>query len=97
MIQHIYPDLEAMRNIDITAIGPNTIPDSTNIIIDTNKPVLERTLEYIEQAGNPYFIRCGNILAKIEYSETETTIDDCLEGYFRSLLQHDSVDNKNQV
>jgi len=85
MIQPTYIDLESMRNVDIRDIEPETIPDIRDINIDSNKPLLERILDYINQVKNPYFIRCGKILVKIEYSETETTIEDCMEGYFRSL------------
>jgi len=86
MTQFTYPDLNAMRNIDIQHINPDTMPDIRDINIDNDKPLLERTLDYIKQIKNPYFIRCGKILVKIEYSETETTIEDCMEGYFRSLI-----------
>ena len=85
MIQPTYIDLESMRNVDIRDIEPETIPDIRDINIDSNKPLLERILDYINQVKNPYFIRCGKILVKIKYSETETTIEDCMEGYFRSL------------
>ena len=85
MRQPTYIDLESMRNVDIQDFDPNTIPDIKDIHIDTNQPVSDRILNYITQAKNPYFVRCGKILVKIEYSETETTIEDCMEGYFRSL------------
>ena len=81
-----YPDLSEMRNIDIQYIDPDTIPDIRDIHIDTDKPLLERALDYISQIKNPYCIRCGKIIVKIEYAETETTIEDCMEGYFRSLI-----------
>jgi hypothetical protein len=80
-----YPDLEAMRNVNIQNFDPATIPYTADITIDTEKPVLERVLDYISQAKNPYFVRSGKILVKIEYSETDTSIEDCIEGYFRSL------------
>ena len=86
MIQPIYIDLNSMRNVDIQYIDPDTIPDIRDIHIDKDKPLFERTLDYISQIKNPYFIRCGKILVKIEYSKTEMTIEDCMEGYFRSLI-----------
>ena len=85
MNQCTYYNLEEMRNVDIRYIDLETIPDSRNIEINTNEPILERVLDYIRKVGNPYLIRCGNILVKIEYANTETTINDCIEGYFRSL------------
>jgi len=80
-----YIDLESMRNVDIQNFDPNTIPDIKDIHIDIEKPTLDRIYDYINQAKNPYFARCGKILVKIEYSKTETTIEECMEGYFRSL------------
>jgi len=75
-----------MRNVDIKYVDPDTMPDIRDINIDNNKTLLERTLDYINQIKNPYCIRCGKIIVKIEYAETETTIEDCMEGYFRSLI-----------
>jgi len=86
MGQTIYADLESMRNVDIKYVDPDTMPDIRDINIDNNKTLLERTLDYINQIKNPYCIRCGKIIVKIEYAETETTIEDCMEGYFRSLI-----------
>ena len=86
MNQLTHIDLESMRNMDIQDFDPDSIPDSRDINIDSDQPVLDKILDYINQDQNPYFIRCGKILVKIEYSETETTIEDCMEGYFRSLF-----------
>jgi len=86
MREPTYPDLKSMRNVDIQYIDPDSIPDIRDINIDSDKPLLERTLDYIDKIKNPYCIRCGKILVKIEYSETETTIEDCMEGYFRALI-----------
>ena len=85
MKKNIYPDLNAMRNVDIQYIDPDSIPDIRDVTVDKDKPVSERVSDYINQAKNPYFIRYKNILVKMEYPETETTIEDCIEGYFRSL------------
>ena len=86
MREPTYPDLKSMRNVDIQYIDPDSIPDIRDMNIDSDKPLLERTLDYIDKIKNPYCIRCGKILVKIEYSETETTIEDCMEGYFRALI-----------
>ena len=61
MKQCTYPDLEAMRKVDIRDIDPDTIPDIRDIKIDTEQPVQERILSYIQQVKNPYVLRCGKI------------------------------------
>ena len=85
MIQPTYIDLESMRNIDIKDFDLNSIPDNKDINIDIEQPILNRIYDYINQAKNPYFVRCGKILVKIEHSETDITMEDCMEGYFRAL------------
>jgi hypothetical protein len=85
MEQYTYPDLDSMRNIDIQCVDPDTIPNTKDINIDIERPILDCVLDYITQAKNPYFSRSGKILAKIEYAETENTIEDCIIGFFRSF------------
>ena len=75
-----------MRNMDIQDFDPYSIPDIRDINIDSDQPVLDKTLDYIIKAKNPYFIRCGKILVKLEFPETETKIEDCMEGFIRSLF-----------
>ena len=86
MNQGTYPDLISMRNIDIQDFNPDTIPYTKDINIDSGQPPLERILDYIQKAKNPYFNRSEKILVKIEYSETDITMEDCMAGYFRSLM-----------
>lgn len=40
-----------------------------NIIIDTNKPIADRILDFFKQVNNPYSIKVGNIIVDIEFSE----------------------------
>lgn len=80
-----YLDLELMRSVDIQSIDPDILVDIRDIKVDNNKPISERAYDYISQVKKPYCFRCGKILIKIEHSETDKTIEDCMEGYFRSL------------
>ena len=85
MNQSTYLNLESMRNVDINCVDPDTLVDIRDTKVDVDKPLPERALDYLRQIKNPYCFRCGKIIVKVEYSETETTIEDCMEGYFRSL------------
>jgi len=70
--------LEQLKNISIIDIDPSTIVDAKDIVIDTNLPVSERIAEYMQQTKNPYFIKIDKIVVKMRFSETGTTINDCL-------------------
>jgi len=88
MKQYTYPDLEAMRNVDIKDFDRNTIPYSKDIYINTELPEIERVLNYIEQAKNAYFHLSENdVLVKSEFSETETTFEDSMGLYFELVMQ----------
>jgi hypothetical protein len=96
MKQHEYPDLKSMRDVNINHIDLHSLPDKRDVDINTTTTVvLERMLDYIDKAKNPYFLRSDETLVKIEYVETETTIEDCIESYFRSLMLNHSIDIQN--
>ena len=78
-------DLEAMRNVDIRQVDPDTLVDIRNTKIDTSLPLHERALDFIRQIRNPYCFKCGKTLVKIKFSNTEVTMEERMEGYFRSL------------
>jgi hypothetical protein len=79
-------DIEALRNVDIRTVDPATLVDNSSVKINTDLPVIEKAYEYITQIGNPYCYRYGDIIVKISYSETTTTITDCMEELIRSIL-----------
>ena len=76
--------LEQMKNVDIRTVDPNTIIDSQDIVINTDLPVPERMADYMRQCGNVYFMKVGNIIVKMAYSDTTKTINDCFEDYLKT-------------
>jgi len=89
MEKNVYFDLDAMRNVDIQCVSRENIVDIRDTNVKSDMPLLERALDYISQIKNPYFFRCGKITVKIEHSETDITLEDCMEGYFRSAQYPD--------
>ena len=78
-------DLEAMRNVDIRTVDPSSLVDIRDVNIDANLPVAEKATSYIEQIRNPYCFRHGDMIVKVNHSQTPVTINDCMEGFYRSL------------
>jgi len=78
-------DLDAMRNVDIRTVDPATLVDIQDTEVNPNKPLPERMMEHIQQIRNPYCYRFGDMLVKVSYSNTTTTMEERMEGYFRSL------------
>jgi len=85
MNQPINSNLEAMRNIDIRSVDATTLVDIRNVKINTSLPQQERILDFISQIKNPYLYKCGKMVVKVSFAETEVTIEDKLESYLLSL------------
>ena len=78
-------NFDDMRNIDIHTVEPNTLIDIQDIKIDIEKPLKERIIDYLKQIHNPYCFKYGKYIVKVNFAETNLTMEECMEGYFRSL------------
>jgi len=78
-------DFEAMKSVDIRTVDPSTLVDIRKVNINPNLPFEEKALEYLNQIGNAYCFKCGDVIVKINHAQTTTTIDDCMESFYRSL------------
>ena len=76
--------LQQMKNIDINTIDPDTVVDARAIDIDINMPVPERIASYVKQIGNPYFVKVGKVIIKMNYPDTTTSANDCFENYMKT-------------
>ncbi len=76
-------DLERMRGMDVRDVDPETLPDISDIRIDTSLPPVERMASVLQQMnGNPYFFRCGRLVVKTSFkgeARLQTLLEDCLE------------------
>jgi hypothetical protein len=75
--------LRQMRSIDINTIDPDTVVDASEIYIDTKMPVPERMAEYVRQIRNPYFMKVGKVIVKMNFADTSVTAKECYERYLK--------------
>ena len=78
-------DFEAMRSTDIRTVDPSTLINIKDVHINPNLPFAEKAVDYLRQIKNAYCFRCDDVIIKISHAETETTFNDCMEGFYRSL------------
>lgn len=83
MIQDI--DLAQMKNVDIRTVDREALVDITEVQIDGKIPQKQRFDDFLRQIKNPYCYRCGNVVVKISFSDTDATLEDRLEQYLKSL------------
>jgi hypothetical protein len=54
----------------------NNLADIRDVKIDTSLPLGERMKSYIQQIGNPYLYKCGDITVRISFANTDITLED---------------------
>ncbi len=79
------PSLEAMRDVDIRTVDPASLVDIRDTKVKTELPPMERIQDFITQIKNPYCFLCGKTVVRIKFADTNTTMEERMEGYFRSL------------
>ena len=65
-------------------IPTDELVDIREVSVDKNLPKEERIAAFIRQIKNPYCYKCGNVVVKVEFSDTDLTLEDCIEHYLRN-------------
>ena len=76
--------IEAMQNVDIRTVDPETLRDIRAVTINADLPKQERILDFIRQIGNPYCYRHGKYIVKVSFTDTDVTLEDRMLSYLRS-------------
>lgn len=77
-------DIDAMQNVDIRTVDPETLTDIRDVEVNTELPKRERILDFIQQIGNPYCYRHGKYVVKISFTDTDATLEDRMLAYLRN-------------
>lgn len=78
-------DFKQMRNVDVRTVERESLADISKIHIDTRMPREQRLADFVRQIGNPYCYRCGKVVVKVSFAETDATLEDRLEHYLKTL------------
>lgn len=70
--------ISEMKNVDIRTVDANELEDINNIKINTKLPVNERIKEFVRRIKNPYCYKCGDLIIKIKFEETDDKFEDIL-------------------
>ena len=78
-------DFKQMRNVDVRTVERESLADISKIHIDTRMPREQRLADFVRQIGNTYCYRCGKVVVKVSFAETNATLEDRLEHYLKTL------------
>ena len=76
--------LEEMKNVDIRTVNRDDLVDIRDVVIDPELPKKERIKSFVRQIKNPYCFKVGNVVVKTSFADTDVTLDERLEHYFRN-------------
>ena len=77
--------LVQMKEVDINTVDRESLVDIREVQIDGKLSREQRFEDFLRQIKNPYCYRCGKIVVKISFSDTDATLEDRLEHYLATL------------
>ena len=78
-------NLDEMRSVDVRTVDPASLTDIRDIDIKPDLPFFQKALDYLSQTKNAYCFRCNDVIVKIKHSDTVTSLNDCMEGFFQTV------------
>ena len=79
-------NLNSFKNVDIRTVDKSTLTDIRSIKINLNDSPEKKMKDYIDQIKNPYCFLCNGYAVKVEFADTDRTIEDCFSDYIESLI-----------
>ena len=77
---------EKMKTVNINTVDAESLIDIKDVKIAPGLSKEERIEQFLRQIGNPYCFRCNGCVVQVSFSETERTLEDCLQDYFSNLV-----------
>lgn len=76
--------VEEMKNVDVRTVSRDDLVDIRDVQIDRSLPKEERVRSFVQQIRNPYCFKCGNVVVKTSFADTDVTLEERMEHYLRS-------------
>ena len=77
--------VDEMKAVDIRTVRRDDLVDIHNVKIDRSLSKAERLKSFMEQIKNPYCFKCGNVVVKVSFADTEATLEQHVEHYLRDV------------
>ena len=78
-------DFEALRQVDVRTVDPDTLVDIKELDIDKTLPREQRMAEFVRQVKNPYCFKVGKVAVSVGYAEGGATFEQRMEHYLQTL------------
>ena len=82
-------DIETVRQmkaVNVRTVDKDTLVDIKDVEIDANDASEKKMAEFVRQIKNPYCFLCRGYAVKLEFADTDRTIEDRFMEYIITLL-----------
>ena len=86
--EKLQDELKILSEIPIEDIDPESVVDLSKIKINQTLPPEERVRSLLQQVGNPYVYRCGDVVIKVSFTNNGKTFQSCMEEYLATELRN---------
>lgn len=76
--------VEEMKNVDVRTVNRDDLVDIRDVHIDRSLPKEDRIRSFVKQIRNPYCFKCGNVVVKTRFADTDVTLEERMEHYLRT-------------
>jgi len=76
--------LEEMKAVDVRTVNRDDLVDICDVEIDRTLSKEERIRSFIRQIKNPFCFKCGEVVVKTSFADTEVTLEERMDHYLRS-------------
>lgn len=78
-------DLDSLKAVDVRTVDKSKLVDLNTVHIDESQPVPLRVASFVEQIGNPYCFRVGDVAVKVKYRADGPTFQQNMEDILRTM------------
>ena len=90
-VEEIKKKLEKSKNTKLEDFDSNSIPEITEIKINTKESIEERKKNFLISYSSPYFFKIKGKIVKIEYSDDNVSAEDCFQKAFEDMIFNNQV------
>lgn len=69
--------LQSLKSVGAVDCNFSSLTDLKDVVVDTDKPMINRMISFAEQIKNPYLFKIGEFAVKVEYG-VERNLSDVL-------------------
>ena len=80
-------ELQRMREADIMLADRAQLADISTLEIEEHRPVKDRIQYYLEQVGNPFLVKVGDYVLKLNYAEDGKDMEDRMLEYVSGMTK----------